>query len=193
MFVDAAPQRHESGHSSDDVAAWRDEARRHVERAIRSIEMLDDVEETRDVERPFVQIGHLGPQVTAEKPRARRSRGRDVDERAMTVDAGQVIAARRELGRDAPRATPELDDARTRAHAEPLEPSRDEVVPRSMPEVLFLRREERADVALVGNVERRIVARETERIAHDVDGGAAKRGAATASQPGPFSAVRAAR
>src|SRR5262249_12908489 len=103
------------------------------------------------------QMGNARAQSATMKPRRGRARRGDVDERAMTVDAGKLVARAGQLGGDAPRPAAELDDPRARRDAEPNEPRANESVSRAMPEVSLFGRKKRGDVVAIGDVERRIV------------------------------------
>src|SRR3954453_20669224 len=91
------------------------------------------------------------------KPPRRRAPRRHVEERTVAVDARELVAGAREIGRDTTRAATELHDTGAGLDAEAREPCSDEAVARPMPEVPFLGGKERGDVVAIGDVERRIV------------------------------------
>jgi hypothetical protein len=137
VHVDAAPERHQGRHRSNDVAARANEGDGRMERLLRMVQVLDDVEKTRHVESGRRQIGDPEPKIVAMKVRARSPQGGDVEQRAVPVDPGEIVTGAGEHRRDAARAAAELDDAIPGRNRQTAKPTEDETVPRSVPEVLL--------------------------------------------------------
>jgi hypothetical protein len=167
LHVHGAPEEHLGGHRAHHEAARTDAADGAREGLDRSVEVLEHVEQTHDVVAP-AERGGATREIMDQKASPGSAAGRPLDQPAVAVDPGDVVAGRRQVRRHDPAAAAQLEDPPRRRRAEGREAARDEAVAGPVPEVGALGRRQGLLEALVGHVEPVVIRVE---LAQDLDVG----------------------